>query len=456
MKACASALALAAALGAVPPPVTAQDAELEQRIRIIERKLEVNEEDKQKTTTTSAGDKSFGFKNADGSFEFKFKGLLQVDGRFFSGDEQAFKDSWLVRRMEPTFEFTLGKLAFFKLQPQFAGDAATTSDVYGELRFDPAVGLRFGKFKTPLALEYLQGSGALAFIERGLPTEVGAGRDLGVQLQGDLFGGAASYAVAWVDGAPDGRDAAASDTDARKEMAARLFFEPFKADAGFWQNLGFGIAGTTGRKTGATTTTAGVSAATGTGIFNNTLPRYRSPGQNTVFQYRSNATPTDADTVIAAGNHTRWSPQLYYYRNGFGLLAEYIVSQQEVSLGGVSEELEHSAWQGVVSYVLTGEPASYRGVKPAVPYASGGGWGAFEVALRYGTLDVDDAAFPIYANPDTAVSELSDFGLGFNWYLTGNARISMNYDRTTFDGGAAAGTDRNDEKAIFTRLQVSF
>ena len=445
--------ALVMVLFALPPALAAADEaqdELEQRVRILERKLEVAEEEKQakakESTTPAAGEKGFGFKNADGSYEFRFKGLLQADGRFFSGDEQAFNDTWLLRRVEPSFELTLGKLAFLKIQPQFAGDSVTTSDAYGELRFTPAAGLRFGKFKTPLGLENLQSSSALTFVERGLPTEVGAGRDLGLQLQGELLGGTASYQLAWLNGAPDGRDVASSDTDNRKELAARLFFEPFKAEPGLLQNLGFGIAATHGRKLGAATTAA----------FNNTLPRYRSPGQNTVFSYRSNATPTDANTVIAAGDHARYSPQLHFYRGGFGLLGEYIASKQEVSLAGAVVELEHKAWQAVASYVLTGEDASYKGVKPAAPYADDGGWGAFEIALRYGTLDLDDAAFPVYANPDSAVSELADLGVALNWYLTSNARLALNYDRTQFDGGAAAGADRDDEKAFFTRLQLSF
>jgi phosphate-selective porin len=168
------------------------------------------------TVSVSSGEKGFGFRNADGSFEFRLKGLLQTDVRFF--DASVANDTFVLRRLEPAFELTLGTLAYFKLQPQFAGDTATASDVFGELRFTPAATLRFGKFKTPLALEYLQSSSALAFIERGLPTEVGAGRDFGVQLQGELPGGT-SYAIAWLNGAPDGRDAAGSDTDDRKEVA---------------------------------------------------------------------------------------------------------------------------------------------------------------------------------------------------------------------------------------------
>lgn len=407
------------------------------------------------TTAASVGEKGFSLKNADGSYEFRIRGLLQADTRFFPGDAPPlrFSDTTLLRRAEPTFELALGKLAFFRLQPQFTGDAAAVLEAYGELRFTPALSLRFGKFKTPLGLEALQSSGAITFIERGLPNEVGAGRDLGLQVQGELFGGTTSYALAWLNGAADGRDAISTDTDDRKEGAARLFFEPFKATPGLLQGLGFGIGVTQGTKQNI----VGTNAAAATANFNNTLPRYRSPGQNTIFTYLLNAAPTPANTVVAAGTHTRISPQLNFHRGSFGLLAEHMSSGQEVSINGVAGSFEHEAYQLLAGFVLTGEDAGYKGVKPAAPYVPGGdGWGAFEIALRHGVLDIDDAVFPAYADPDVSVSEARDTGVALNWYLSGNVRLALDYDQTQFTGGAAGGANRKDEHAVFTRMQLSF
>ena len=51
--------------------------------------------------------------------------------------------------------------------------------------------------------------------------------------------------------------------------------------------------------------------------------------------------------------------------------------------------------------MLTGEDASYRGVvKPSEPFSPGkGGWGAWELVGRYGELEIDDDAFPLFADP---------------------------------------------------------
>lgn len=63
--------------------------------------------------------------------------------------------------------------------------------------------------------------------------------------------------------------------------------------------------------------------------------------------------------------------------------------------------------------------------------------------------------FPLFANPTVAASSARAWGLGLNWYLTGNLKLVASYTRTRFDGGTGGG-DREDEQAFFTRAQVSF
>ena len=47
-------------------------------------------------------------------------------------------------------------------------------------------------------------------------------------------------------------------------------------------------------------------------------------------------------------------------------------------------------------------------------------------------------------------------GLGVNWYLTKQVKVSVNYEHTTFAGGAADGADRPSEDFVVTRFQHSF
>jgi phosphate-selective porin OprO/OprP len=435
---------LEARLGDGPPaPAPAADgdaiAALTQRLAILERKLELADEAAAAraptTPVVSVGDKGLSAKTPDGAFEFKLRGNVQVDQRFHVGDDAAANETWLVRRVEPILEGTLGPLVGFRLKPDFAGDSPSLAEAYVDLRFDPAYTLRVGKFKAPVGLERLQSSSSLPMIERTFPTELAPNQDVGAQLQGELADGVASYALGVFNGTPDGRDSPTTDADDNVEFAGRVFFEPWKNDANALSGLGFGV---------------GASAGTKQGAGNNFLPRYRTPGQLQFFGYRS--------AVAADGRHTRWSPQAYYYRNAFGLMAEYIRSAQELTVAGNRDTLANTAWEVTASWVLTGEDAGYRGVaKPAHPFAiDGEGWGAFEVVGRYGELDIDDDAFPLFADPAAAASHARAWGLGLNWYLNANLKLAFNHVRTDFDGGAAAGADRDDEKIFFSRVQVAF
>ncbi|MFA5938701.1 MAG: porin [Sinimarinibacterium sp.] len=418
---------------------TAED--LDQRIRILERKLELSQEEADKkakdSAAVSASEKGFSIKKGD--FELKLRGLFQTDARIFVDDDGAFNDTFLFRRLRPTFEGSLGKLVGFRLTPEFAGDAATVVDAYFDLKFSPAATLRAGKVKGPVSLERLQSGSAIAFIERGFPTELAPNRDIGVQLQGALFNSTFNYIVGYYNGVADGRDAATRDVDNRKEVGVRVFAEPFKNVGGALAGLGFGVGGTHGSQFGSAVGNGGV------------LPQYRTPGQNTFFKY--------ATDVAANGDHTRVSPQAYWYVGAFGVLTEYIQSEQTVALADVEEGIRNTAWQVATSFVLTGEDASYRGVtKPSQPFTLGGeGWGAFELIARYGELSVDDVAFDAgLASINSSAREARSLGVGANWYLSPNVKVVLNYTQTEFDGGAAGGADRSEEKAVFARLQLAY
>ena len=68
--------------------------------------------------------------------------------------------------------------------------------------------------------------------------------------------------------------------------------------------------------------------------------------------------------------------------------------------------------------MLGDDRPAYRGFQPKRPFdRKEKGWGALEFKARYAELDVDDASFPVFANPDTQASEARAVGAGVNWYL---------------------------------------
>ncbi|WP_309640447.1 porin [Flavobacterium sp.] len=502
--------------------------ELSQQVKILARKGEVAEEDataaKKTTPVVKASANGFGLESADGKNSVKFSGLLQADyrsyqdgandvrgrsnGRAGSLDDEGFhdaNDTALLRRIRPTIQGTLFGKYDFRFTPDFAGGSATAVDAYLDARFDPAFKIRAGKYKPFVGLERLQSGGDLKFVERSYVTNaILPNRDVGISLYGDILGDKLAYAVGVNNGVVDGGNASTgTEFDGSKEVTARLFATPFKDDINALSGLGFGIAGTytniDGEKNLNFTDTSAADAT------RNGLPSYVTNGQQTFFRYGGG--------VVADGNRTRIAPQANYYYGPFGLITEYARVSQEVSkavggspaaggalpavngvLDNTSRKLKHDAWEVAASYLITGEDASFKGVKPKNDFdLDKGGWGAWELVARYSEINLDNDTFKnangvksgefgagsttaqaaglAYADASRSAKSAKSWTAGVNWYLNQNAKIQLNYEHTKFDGGAlaeglaqatnanATGSnvrDRESEDAILARFQVAF
>jgi phosphate-selective porin OprO/OprP len=435
---------------AAGPAAQADVSDHERRIRELEetvdrlkkdtRQVEVSLENQKPLAGWSDG---FNLASTDGRFKLKVGAYTQADGRFFIDDDgKRSANQFTFRRVRPNFEGTVFKYFDFRLLPDFAGSKAVLFDAHLDLNYLPEAKLRFGKFKPPVGLERLQSATNLLFVERGLPTDLVPNRDNGVQLFGELLGGTLTYAGGVFNGVPDGGNGDI-DVNDDKDFAGRVFALPFKSiDIGPLKGLGIGIAGTYGRQRGSQSSPD--------------LPSLKTTGQTTFFSYKSNSTDA-TKTVVAFGQHTRISPQGYYYFGPFGLLGEYVRSEQAVGLNNKFATLTNDSWQIAASCVITGEAASYKGLAPAQPFDPWQGkWGAFEVAARYGELDIDDDAFSQgFADPKKAARKAKEWVVGANWYLNKNVKFVLNYANTDFRGGTASG-DRKTEKVFLSRVQLAF
>jgi phosphate-selective porin OprO/OprP len=427
-----------------PPTLAARVDNLDQQIRILQRLRELAADSaaataKDRQSVTANAKDGFSLKSADGKYTLRFRGYLQSDGRFFVSNEAVpAVDNLLIRRARPIIEATVGRYFEFRLMPDFGGTSPTIFDAYWDGKFAPEFTVRAGKFKPPIGLERLQSATDILFAERGLPTNLVPSRDLGLQFAGDISEGLFAYQIGVFNGVPDLANGG-DDLSNAKDFAARVFVQPFKVGA--FRPLGLGIAGSTGFERGST-------IASG-------LPSYRTPGQQTLFRYNSNTT-TPASNVFADGKRTRISPQGYFYTGPLGLLGEYVISKNEVNRAGAIAELEHTAWQAEGSFFLTGEKNSFRSPIPRKPFdLKEGGLGAVELVARYGELSLDEASFPVYATLTSSVQKAKAWGVGVNWHFTRAVKVGVDYERTSFIGGAATG-DREPENAVITRFQTSF
>jgi phosphate-selective porin OprO and OprP len=114
--------------------------------------------------------------------------------------------------------------------------------------------------------------------------------------------------------------------------------------------------------------------------------------------------------------------------------------------------------------VLTGEThpynaaaAAYGGIKPAHPFdINGGGWGAWEIAARYSTMDLNNL---IGTTTGVAGGRQNVVTVGLNWYANSNVRLMFDYlhgDISKQIGPTNFGDAGSKFDAFAMRTQVAF
>ncbi len=433
---------------------------LDQKLRVLERNVELKDEAATaaaaKTPGVNADAKGFSLTSPDKKYSLRIRANIQADGRYYFEDRDAgidTPDAFVLRRIRPSFEGTVAEKYGYRLMFDLANNQVQLLDAYATYKYSDAFSALFGKTKSPFDLERLVSQTNLLFIERSLPTLLGPNRDTGVQVYGDFLTGRLSYQAAYLDGASDG---ASLETESGgndgKDTVVRLFTHPFKNDQdSFLKGLGLGFAYSTGTREVAT------------GAFR----AYTSNALVPFFQY--------GGTVRPDGSHDRVSPQLYFYKGPFGVMASYTESIQELVtttvVGGVNTitpaskraDLTNRAWAVNVNYVLTGEDAGHNiNPKPAQDFNfEAGTWGAWEVAARLSQLAVDEATFAgagtgTFANRNTQAQRIDSYSLGVNWYLNRNVKASLNFEHSEFQEADASTADFENENAILSRVQLSF
>jgi phosphate-selective porin OprO/OprP len=378
---------------------------------------------------TAGWQDGFVIQSANGDYRLNVGMTAQADGRFSLDDPSPFVDTFTLRKIRPTFTGRIARYFDYKIMPDLGGGQVVMQDAYLDLRFSPKFRVRMGKDKEPVGYELLIGDPFVLFPERSLATGLVPNRDNGVQLMGDLLSTRLSYSVGVFNGIPDGTSSTTElDTNNGKDILARAVVQPFRTrtPAGPVNGLGFHIGVSHGKQAGA-------------------LPVYRTSATQTYYSY--------ATGVVADGTRTRVSPAVFYYYKSFGGFAEYMLSRQDVSKNTVRSELDNQGWNVTASYVVTGENATDRGVRPTDNFdPASHHWGALQLLFRYASLTVDDEAFSRGLAAATASRIGHQLTVGANWYPAAWIKYYGTFERTTFDEGAPRPT----ENAVIFRAQIAF
>ena len=428
---------------------TPASGSVSERLAIVERKQEVAEDNTkalaEKTPAIEIGNgKGLSVTSPDKQWQLRFAAYAQAESRNFFDNGTATTNNILLRSARPIIETKMTDYFNGRIMMDFSGGNARVLDAYVDTHPVPdsrLVNLRLGKFKAPIGLERWESEQELLFAERGQTTNLVPFRDHGAMLLGEIIPDQLEYQIAYTNGAADLIDNN-GDTDNHRDINARVFAQPFRWIGNAWlSGIGLGMAGTYGTHNNGTVANGGLTTG------------YVTIGQSRYFAYNANT----------GTNGTTWraNPEAWYYKGPFSLLGEYVLEGQDLrnATANVNRNLKNDAWTAITTYVLTGEDANFNGVRTTKPFdPAHGHWGAVELTARIGELHVDPDAFTGAAFATAATSAKSAFeeAIGVNWYLNNAVKLNVDYAHTTFDGGAAAGGDREAENALLTEVQFRF
>ena len=369
------------------------------------------------------------FESADGDFKLRIGGRIQTDFAYFCEDGDVerqigedFEDDAEFRRARLYVSGEIYENTFFKAQYDFAGGDAAFKDVY--LGLDNVPGLQrivVGQFKEPFSLEELTSSNHVTFMERSLANTFAPARNIGVMVNGTKLDEHMTWAVGVFRQTDD--DFGEAESGRAYDVTGRVTGLPIYEDDGR-QLLHLGLAYAYRN-------------------YEDDEARFRSRPESHLAPNLADTGTFPADFGNFVGAEAAW------VCGPFSLQSEWIQAFIEGSRRRTGDPHLGGGYVQA-SYFLTGEHRPYKrsdgvfdNVKPKSNFSfeEGGGAGAWELAVRYSYLDLNDAG--------VRGGLLRDLTVGLNWYLNPSLRLAWNY--VLADPG-----DGGDINIFQWRFQVAF
>ncbi|MGK2859319.1 MAG: porin [Thermoanaerobaculia bacterium] len=313
-----------------------------EQLRQLNEILRVENEQLRKQLELAASTKEqHAVKPAGKEPKLQIGGMLQVQGE--AGDTVAGRfpddnDRIYVRRARVTTSGSFTERVDFRLEGEFAGTSGNSSSMRAQLTDGyvtfthwPTASIRVGQFKTPFGFEQLYSDTRLAVPERSVPNDLlTIGRQLGLQIAGDLAGKRVSYAV----GAFNGNSANTSFNDNDEFLVAGRISTLVAGDATGPMNLHLGI-------NSFQSDDGSVSLPAGLGF--DSTPG--SQAHDNVF--RGNRTGFGIDAQLVAGRSELW--------------AEYLATDFEPSDGIPFDDFRASGWYAQATYFAIPDKLQFVG-----------------------------------------------------------------------------------------------
>ncbi|HEY8158678.1 MAG TPA: porin [Methylobacter sp.] len=391
------------------------------------------------------------FATNDGNFTAGINGRIQVDSQTnvnqnlannflpgAAGTPATLNDGVGLRRARLGVEGTFFKNSIYKFEYDFTRGNGTTgagvTDAYIGHNFSKPFQVKVGAFKEPFSLEEATSNRYLTFIERNMATnafiddlntyKMGIGASYAQErwqaatsLQTEPVGANGASNSSTNSNGGSNRSGGSGDTN--WEVNARVTGMPWMESKTKFLHVGASgsyINVNNNYLANGTFSNGGISYARG---LDNNVDR-------TNILNTSNLTSgTKGTAAWREANHlTRFGAESALVYGPFSAQGEYIATN--VSGHGYNDGETLDGYYGYVSYFLTGESRAYKSktgawdrLKPNRNFDMKGGWGAWELATGYDSINLNSGAIK--------GGRASTAKFGVNWYPNSHVRVMANY-----------------------------
>lgn len=412
---------------------------------------------------TAHADDALAYSNADGSKTVELYGRIQGDYRTYSNaaEPSTFEMRRVYLGIKGMFwNTTRYKVAAHLHNVNANGQLGALEDAWLEPVIHPGATLRIGQFYTPFSLEDATSSKYLDFMERASIINQAQsgndGTDTGVMLYGAPISGM-NYWLAHSNGAST--NAVNGDVAGGRETLLRgvLDFARLSGQADAVYHLGLDYA--SGRKPGPVSGASTLSAGGEIGSL-------RSEARSKFFR------PMKLGDIDNDYRRTRKALELAWAHGPLKFQGEIVDENYTgTTLAGMNYDKTVRGQYANFMWMVTGEQyadhyrnGSFGKTDPYRNYAPDhGGWGAWEIGLRYSRLDAgdlnSDAPVGVLKNAAGFATGMHSMTLGLKWIMNPNTRMLFNYSHSRYDqatAGGTGGTQVSSDDAYMMRAQFDF
>ncbi len=470
--------------------------ELDQKVRILDRKGELAEEKaaeiKKSTPIVTTGADGFGFKSADGKNSIALTGRVQGEYRSYGKNDLQNADTFETRRAYLTVQGKVYNDYDFKITGDFAqqlSDGGTSTglsspnattavkssktildEAYFGINWWKEARFRIGQFNMPFGLENVTSDLFNDFTERSLTEALTPSKERGAMVHGNPIDGV-YYGLALSTG--HGKNANNTDTiNDDSEVIGRgtvnlaKFFNVDNTVAHVGGSFSHGYI--SGNQATNSNTLNSNSFLVGQGNASS-----QTEGRGLQF-----FTPTGLGVANGSDiERTRLAAEAAFAYGSLKLQTEYV----NHNYSGIGSYTSHptatfdkdiDAWYASANWILTGESyadsyladGTWGRIKPKsnVDF-SNGKLGAVVLGLRYSDYNASDFKSGV-GGTGTSPTGAHAWTGAVTWILNPNTRLAINYVDTKFENGLYTYKDAsgntlgttNGEKALTLRGQFDF